>query len=149
MTPRQFVLHTLLTEINIASHLIATRFERLAPGGLTEPQFGVLNHFARLKKVAESPTQLARAFQVSKGAMTNTLQRLEARGYVTVEPDPADGRAKIVRPTPAGLAARDAALAEISPAFEPLFENIATGQLEAVLPLIRKLRFALDDAPDR
>ncbi|MCA3255893.1 MAG: MarR family transcriptional regulator [Alphaproteobacteria bacterium] len=149
MTPRQFVLHTLLTEINIASHLILNRFERLAPGGLTEPQFGVLNHFARLKKPAESPSHLARAFQVSKGTMTNTLQRLEARGYVMIEPDPDDGRAKIVRPTAAGLLARDAALAEISPAFEPLFENVTTAELEAMLPLLRKLRFALDDAPDR
>lgn len=149
MTPRLFVLHTLLTEINIASHLVVTRFERVQPGGLTEAQFGVLNHFARLKKEAESPSRLARAFQVTKGAMTNTLQRLEARGFVTLEPDPADGRGKIVRPTAAGLAARDAALAEISPAFEPLFESIATAELEAVLPLVRKLRFALDDAPDR
>jgi DNA-binding MarR family transcriptional regulator len=149
MTPRAFILHTLLTEINIASHLIITRFERVQPGGLTEAQFGVLNHFARLKKDAESPSRLARAFQVTKGAMTNTLQRLEARGFVTVEPDPADGRGKIVRPTAAGLAARDAALAEISPAFEPLFADIATADLEAVLPLVRKLRFAMDDAPDR
>jgi len=149
MTPRQFVLNTLLTEINIASQLILTRFERLAPGGLTEAQFRVLNHFARQGKEEESPTQLARAFQISKGAMTNTLQRLEARGYVTVDPDPDDGRAKIVRPTVAGLAARDAALAEISPAFEPLFDDIATADLERLLPQVRRLRFALDDAPDR
>ena len=149
MTPRQFVLHTLLTEINIASHLIITRFERAQPGGLTEPQFGVLNHFARLKKDAESPSRLARAFQVTKGAMTNTLQRLEARGFVTLEPDPADGRGKIVRPTEAGLAAREAALAEIAPAFERLFAGVSTDDLEQALPLVRRLRMAMDDAPDR
>ena len=49
----------------------------------------MLNHFARLGGV-RSPAELAQAFQVSKGAMTNTLQRLEAGRLVKIIPDPAE-----------------------------------------------------------
>jgi DNA-binding MarR family transcriptional regulator len=149
MTPAEQRLLALLTEIGITAHLVKTRIDRALPGGLNEAQFGVLHHFARLEKPAESPSRLARAFQVTKGNMTNTLQRLAARGLVTVEPDPADARAKIVRPTPAGRAARDAALAALLPDFRRLFADFPTAEAEAAYPVIRKLRLTLDDAPDR
>ena len=67
-----------LTEIGIMSQLLSARFERTRPGGLNEAQFTVLHHFARQNLAESTPTKLARAFQLSKGALTNTLQRLEA-----------------------------------------------------------------------
>jgi DNA-binding MarR family transcriptional regulator len=149
MTPVEQRLFALLTEVGITAHLVSTRFDRASPGGLNAAQFGVLNHFARLDKAAESPSRLARAFQVTKGNMTNTLQRLEARGFVTVEPDPADARAKIVRPTPEGRAARDAALAEVLPDYRRLFGDFPDADVEAAYPVLRRLRLILDDAPDR
>ena len=39
----------------------------------------VLNHFARLGG-EKTPAQLARVFHVTKGAMTNTVGRLDAAG---------------------------------------------------------------------
>ena len=77
--------------------------------------FGVLNHFARLKASrARARRKLARAFQVTKGAMTYTLQQLEALKYVKIEADPDDARAKIVRVTKAGARARDAMRSGVS-----------------------------------
>jgi DNA-binding MarR family transcriptional regulator len=149
MTPRDYMLLALLTEIGITSQLISARFERSRPGGLNEAQFTLLHHFARQNLTESTPTKLARAFQLSKGALTNTLQRLEALGHITVTPDPNDGRGKIVRPTPAGLAAREAALAELTPDLTRLFADLPADGIEAAYPLVRKLRFALDDAPDR
>ncbi|MBK6704990.1 MAG: MarR family transcriptional regulator [Caulobacteraceae bacterium] len=96
----------------------------MLPEGLSLAGFGVLNHFIRLKRDAERPTQLARNFQVAKSAMTNTLQRLESAGYITLEPDPEDGRGKIARITPSGRAARDASIARLQPVmaeFSPCF----------------------------
>ena len=149
MTPRDFMLLATLTEIGIASQLLSARFERTRPGGLNEAQFTVLHHFARQNLAESTPTKLARAFQLSKGALTNTLQRLEALGFVALTPDPADGRGKIVRPTAEGLAARDAALTDLTPSLSQLFADVPTAEIEAAYPLLRKLRFALDDAPDR
>ena len=55
--------------------------------------------------------------QVASGTMTNRIDRLSRRGYVTREPDPADRRGVLVRLTVSGrkkieLAAADLATAE-------------------------------------
>lgn len=149
MTPRDFMLLATLTEVGIASQLLSARFERTRPGGLNEAQFTVLHHFARQNLAESTPTKLARAFQLSKGALTNTLQRLETVGFVVMTPDPADGRGKLVRPTAEGLAARDAALADLTPSMSQVFADVPTADIEAAYPLLRKLRLALDEAPDR
>ncbi|MBL4863409.1 MAG: MarR family transcriptional regulator, partial [Rhodobiaceae bacterium] len=90
-------------EIGIIGQLSGTMFRRALPEGMTMSQFSVLNHFSRLGG-ERTPARLAAAFQVTKGAMTNTLQRLEAKGYVTIEMDKADRRRKLVRATVQGLA---------------------------------------------
>ena len=71
------------TEIGIIDQLTTARLERSLPDGMSVAQFKVLTHFCR-RGGAETPAQLARAFQVTKGAMTNTLQRLEAQGFVDI-----------------------------------------------------------------
>ncbi len=53
------------------------------------------------------PTALARRVEVSKQAVGQLLGDLESRGFVELVPDPDDGRARLVRLTPAGLAAFD------------------------------------------
>jgi DNA-binding MarR family transcriptional regulator len=99
-------------EIGIIEQLARNRFERVLPGEMRIAHFGVLNHFARLGG-ERSLVNLARAFQVSKPAMTNTVQRLEASGFVKVRPDPEDGRGKLVSLTAAGLRARQSAIAAL------------------------------------
>ena len=49
-------------------------------------------------------TDIARAQDVSKNAVGQLVTELEELGYVERVPDPADGRAKIVRYTDAGVA---------------------------------------------
>lgn len=70
-------------EIGIIEQPARKRFERVLPRGLTLSRFGVRNHFTRLGH-ERSPLQRARAFQVTKGAMTNTWKRLEGRGLIRV-----------------------------------------------------------------
>jgi DNA-binding MarR family transcriptional regulator len=49
---------------------------------------------------------LAAVFETDSTRMTRTVQRLERTGYVRRRPDPGDGRATLVEPTPAGIALR-------------------------------------------
>jgi len=137
----------LLNEIGIIAQLSKTLFERQMSGGLTLPQFTVLNHFARLGG-EKSPADLARAFQVTRGTMTSTLQRLEQKGYVALDPDPADGRGKRVRLTPAGLAARNAAIAALGPRTAELERAFGSEAFAAALPFLTDLRTHLDRARD-
>jgi DNA-binding MarR family transcriptional regulator len=132
------------TEIGIIDQLVTNRLERVLPSGLSYAQFGVLVHFAR-RGGQESPAQLAKAFQVTKGAMTNTLQKLAAQGFVRIEDDAADGRKKQVSITSDGLEAHDAGLVAMRPQMETLRSAFTDGEFRAVLPFLTALRMWLDD----
>lgn len=142
------VAFQVLNEIGIISQLAGNLLERRLPDGLRLAQFGVLNHFVRLGG-EQSPVELARAFQVTKGAMTNTLQRLESRGYVDVRPDPRDGRAKLVSLTEAGRRAHAEAIGSVSPALAALGKAIPDDRFAEALPFLRELRAYLDAERDR
>lgn len=132
------------TEIGIIDQLANTQLERALPRGLSSAQFAVLNHFAR-RGGAESPAQLASAFQVTKGAMTNTLQRLETQGFILVAADPADGRRKQVSITRAGSEAHEAGLVAMRPFLERLRSAFSDADFQQALPFLRALRAWLDD----
>jgi DNA-binding MarR family transcriptional regulator len=48
------------------------------------------------------PSELADQLQITRQSVNDLLGHLEQRGYITREPDPADGRARVVRLTTAG-----------------------------------------------
>lgn len=130
-------------EIGIISQLAGTMFERVMPDGMTLAQFTVLNHFARLGGT-KSPNELARAFQVTKGTMTSVLQRLEARGYISIKQNPEDGRGKCVSMTAKGAKARNAAIAALSPLIAKLGAHETASSFPALLPPLIALREFLD-----
>jgi DNA-binding MarR family transcriptional regulator len=134
-------------EIGIIDQLAQTLLERALPDKLKMSHFGVLNHFARLGG-EQGPAELARAFQVTKGAMTNTVQRLRDRGLVEVKPDPGDGRGKLVRITDKGLRVRAKAINAISPEIAELETQFGGGKFQKALPFLRELRMYLDQARD-
>jgi DNA-binding MarR family transcriptional regulator len=131
-------------EVGVIDRLASTRMERALPDGMSHAQFSVLARLAA-RGQAETPAGLARAFVVTKGAMTNTLQRLEARGQVAIEADPRDGRSKRVSITPAGLTAHDAALAALRPMMDGLRGRFAEAQFVAALPFLGALRDWLEE----
>lgn len=137
-----------MSEIAIIGHLADTALAKALPPELSVAGFGVLNHFVRLNVEGESPARLARAFQVTKGAMTYTLQKLEELGYVTLESDPSDARAKIVRITRKGRRARDAAAARVNPGMRAMLQAIGADEFARALPFLIKVRQVLDAARD-
>ncbi|MDQ0466696.1 DNA-binding MarR family transcriptional regulator [Caulobacter ginsengisoli] len=134
----------LFTEIGIIQQLSNAALERALPDGLSAAGFGVLTHFVR-RGGEESPARLAGAFQVTKGAMTNTLQRLEAAGFVAIRGDAADGRRKLVSLTPAGRAAYEDGLVRLRPRMEGLRTAFSDADFETALPFLRALRIWLDE----
>ena len=132
------------TQIAIIDQLVSNRLDRVLPEGLSHAQFGVLSRLERLGET--TPAELARGFQVTKGAITNTLQRLETQGFVTVEPDPSDGRRKRVAITPQGLAVRDAALIAMRPLHDTLRSAFTEAEFVEVLPFLHALRTWLEEA---
>jgi DNA-binding MarR family transcriptional regulator len=140
-------LFTLLNEVSIIEHLARNRLERALPDGLRLSHFVVLNHLTRMGD-GRSLARIARAVQVERPAMTNTIQKLEGRGLVRLAPDPNDGRGKLVFMTEDGRATRERVVAIAAAVIAPVAAGLAAEQIAAVLPLLRQLRSALDRARD-
>lgn len=135
------------TEVGIISHLARTAMERRLPDGLSMAGFEVLNHLTH-RGPTQSPAQIADAMQVTRGAMTGTLKRLEAGGWVTIDPDPADGRGKLVTLSEAGTKARIAGFQALAEPLAALAAEVGGGDIEAGLPLLARVRAHLDAARD-
>ncbi len=131
-------------EIGIINQLASNAFENVLPLGLTVSQFSVLNWFTRVD-VQATPGRLATAFNVTKGAMTNTLKRLEQKGFIDVRIDETSARRKIVTMTPAGAAARKESLKAIEPLLKELTKTFSVTEIRASLPLLESLRVYLDE----
>jgi DNA-binding MarR family transcriptional regulator len=91
-----------------------------------------------------SPGSLASDLELSSGAMTSRLDRLEQRGYIRRLPDPSDRRAVLVELTDEGRAAWDAA-AEVQGRKEAFFASALTEREQRTLnELLRKLMLAFE-----
>ena len=141
--PSNALAVALLSEILTADQLIRNRLTKVLPKGMEISHFSVLNHLAHMGE-ERSPAQLAKSFHVTRGAMTNTLGKLEWAGYVHIRPDWDDARRKMVAISPAGRQARDAALAAIGPILAELVGDLGDEKVRAVLPILRELRLKLE-----
>ena len=144
-TPKSRADVQLFAEIGAIGQLARNRIERALPAGMSQAQFDVLVHLATHGR-AENPAALAQVFRVTKGAITNTLQRLEAQGAVAIAGDAADGRRKRVSLTPAGQAALNGGLAATRPVMEALRARFGEAECEAALPFLTALRSWLEES---
>ncbi len=134
----------LFGELFMADQLARNRISKALPKGMELSHFGVLNHLARIQE-ERTPAQLARSFHVTRGAMTNTLAKLEWAGHVHIRPDWDDARRKFVAISPSGRAARDAAVHAIAPLIAEVVQALGADRVRAVLPVLRELRTKLED----
>ncbi|KQI73607.1 MarR family transcriptional regulator [Loktanella sp. 5RATIMAR09] len=133
---------SLFSEILAVDQLARANVARVLPKGMELSHFSVLNHLANAG-AERTPAQLAKTFHLTRGAMTNTLHKLEWAGWVHVRPDWDDARRKMVAISPSGQAARDAALAAIAPVIADVVTKVGEDKAKAVLPVLREMRLKL------
>ena len=119
------------------------RLTRALPKGMEISHFSVLNNLA-WHDGEKTPAQLAETFNVTRGAMTNTLNKLVWAGYVHIRPDWDDARRKMVALSPAGRNARDHAIRQISPLINDVADDLGEAQVRATLDTLRALRRQLE-----
>jgi len=134
----------LFGELFMADQLARNRISRVLPKGMELSHFSVLNHLARIND-ERTPAQLAKSFHVTRGAMTNTLAKLEWAGHVHIRPDWEDARQKFVAISPSGRAARESALAGVVPLIAEVVQAIGADRARSLLPVLRELRIKLED----
>ena len=112
----------LLSEIATIEQLARNKLDNALPKDLNISSFSVLNHFTG-SKAEKTPVQLARSFHVTKGAMTNTLNKLEKLGYIHIRPDWTDARKKLISISQSGIEARNFAMQSIKPILDEIIEK--------------------------
>jgi DNA-binding MarR family transcriptional regulator len=109
----------------------------LAPLKLTHVQFVLLACTWWLSEHGEVPNQLTLARQAGTDIkMTSqVVRKLEVKGLLDRDVDPADTRARRLRPTPAGVRVAQRAIAAVEDADERFFGLEA----EAITPILQRI----------
>ena len=130
---------SLFGEILALDQLVRARLAKVLPKGMELSHFSVLNQLSHTK-IERTPAQIAKSFRVTRGAITNTLNKLELSGYIHIRPDWDDARRKMVSISPAGIVARNNALTAVTPIINELISEMGEERLKAIVPILRDLR---------
>ncbi len=133
---------SLFSEISAIDHLLKARLSKSLPVGMELSQFAILNYLSTLDG-EKTPAQLARSFNLTKGAITNTLTKLSKMGYIHVRPDWEDARSKLISISNSGKNARDNAVEYIEPILANLMKIMGTEKTKSIIPFLRELRILL------
>ena len=134
---------SLFSEVLTVDQLLRLQLAKVLPKGMELSHFSVLNHLAHIN-IERTPAQLAKSFHVTRGAMTNTLRRLETSGYVHIRPDWDDARKKKVAISQPGRMARNNALAAVAPVLNEVVSDLGKEHFKQALPILRGLRVKLE-----
>lgn len=133
-------LEVLSRVTRLARHLDRARRTAFAAHDLDAWEFDVLAALRRAgRPYLLSPGALVAQTLVTSGTMTNRVDRLEARGLVTREPDPADRRGVRVRLSPRGKDSVDSALADLLTREQELLAGLSAREQEQLSSLLRCL----------
>ncbi|MGO9660575.1 MAG: MarR family winged helix-turn-helix transcriptional regulator [Acidimicrobiales bacterium] len=127
-----------------AHHLERALRQELAANGIEAWEFEVLLALRRSPDYCRSAGDLLRESQVTSGAITNRVARLEERGWVRREMCPEDRRQVLVSLTPEGLARADELLATKTQADQAVFGRLDRPTQDRLNADLRTLLLALE-----
>ncbi|AWB49711.1 MarR family transcriptional regulator [Gemmobacter aquarius] len=130
-------------EVSALDQMARALVEQRLPDGFQWSQFAVLNHLY-LAGEGQTPVALARTFEVPKTSMTHTLIVLEKHGLVRIEPNPRDGRSKLVWLTPKGRTLRSVAVTALAPELAALAARVDGDALAPLRAAIAHLRQVME-----
>lgn len=110
---------------------------------LDSSSFDVLATLRRSGRL--TPAGLMRASMITSGAVTQRLDRLEARGLVTRTPNETDGRGVYVDLTDAGRELIDRALPDHVATEHRMLEGLTAAQREHLVEALRVMLGTLED----
>ncbi|WP_432558899.1 MarR family winged helix-turn-helix transcriptional regulator [Granulicoccus sp. GXG6511] len=130
-----------LSRVTRLSHLLdMARKDAFADHEIVGWEFDVLAALRRAGVPYElSPGRLLKETLVTSGTMTNRVDRLVARGFVSRSPDPDDRRGVLVRLTEAGRNVVDGALESLLAQEKELLAGIDGAQRRQLSELLRAL----------
>lgn len=138
-------LHVFSRISRLARHLELARRAAFAARGLEPWSFDVLSALRRAGAPYElTPGVLMSQTLVSSGTMTNRVDRLVATGLVERHGHPGDRRVVVVRLTEPGVAAVDAAMADLLDRESALLAALEEGEPAILTTALRDLMRPFD-----
>ncbi len=131
--------YAVLTAIPGLRHAIARRM------GLSPSEVDAMEH---LMGAAMGPVELSRRLHMTSASATVLVDRLAEAGHVEREPDPSDGRRRVVRPTAQGASA---VFEQIGPLVNDLVaaeDVLAPDEREVVMRYLRRVLEVLESHAD-
>src|SRR5712691_5501862 len=126
---------------------LATRSIESSAVGLSD--FAVMEML--LHKGPQPVNEIGRRIELTSGAITTAVDRLESRGLVTREAHPGDRRARIVRLTVAGKKHAAKVFAGHKAVMDSAADGLSKAERATLIQLLRKLGTSVRDsaAPER
>ena len=115
----------------------------IEPLGLGSSDFAILELL--LHRGQQPVNAIGRRIDLTSGAITSAVDRLEAQGLVVRTSDPEDRRTRFVSLTPKGTARIRKVFGVHKRAMEGATRSLTTAERETLINLIRKLGRAADD----
>lgn len=135
---------SVFSEIGIIEHLMRHAVSAHLPPGMTYAHFEILQGVTRMGD-GQTPAELAAMMMMSKAAITNALQKMQALGLVIVLADVKDRRKKRVRVTKVGSEAYLQILKNMKWKMEALREGFTENEFRQALPFLKSLRTFLEE----
>ena len=117
--------------VRMQQRLVAAGYHDIAPA-----HFNILQHPT---PDGVRPTELAARGQMTKQAANRLIRHLERRGYIRLDPDPGDQRARIVRLTDQGWALIGAIRAVVEDVEEEWSRRLGRRRFETLRGLLKEL----------
>ena len=139
---------TLVTSIMRAQQLLLARVDAtLKPFGLTFARYELLTLLSFSRSGRMPMASASSRLQVHPTSVTNTVDRLEAQGFVRREPHPTDGRATLIVLTDEGRALSERATAALN---REVFEKpgLSADDTDDLVRLIARMRRDAGDFDD-
>jgi DNA-binding MarR family transcriptional regulator len=131
-------MRNIVAGIERATHLIDVELEqRLAVLEITQAEAHVLARLGR--GGSTSPSELHRLFGHKRSTLTNVLDRLEARGWVTREVNPDDRRSFVVSLTRPGRTAAAKVVREVDALERRVTGRVAKRDLQGLAAVLAAL----------
>jgi DNA-binding MarR family transcriptional regulator len=130
--------------------LMDTMLDRFRAAGYSDLREGHAPLFAFLPAAGIRLTELAKRARITKQSMGELVSELEALGYVQREPDPSDGRAKVVSFTAKGHKAARIGVEAIADEERAWAERFGADRLQALRDVLEQVTSSggADEAAD-
>jgi DNA-binding MarR family transcriptional regulator len=137
----------LVTRVLRAAHFLQVRLDRIAAAyGLSHQ--GDLEVLTELDLVGPlTPSELAEGLLLTTGGMTVRLNRLQAAGLLSRQPNPEDGRGVLIHLTPQGREVAEDALATLLQAQAGMVGGLEASDRDRLTGLLRAFLIGLGDVP--